>query len=418
VTEVIDQLPTPNLMIASDVENFCNASPQNLPFPALKMSDTFRIKTGYGQIEETRREGERELKTPPAQITVRVQKVSPRLLPKRMLKLSTTKVALITIIAILPRFGLASQTPSAQPQHISNRENGQAMILAKECRMKAAHGKVETSEQVEDTDRIGRKSEKTHPPVDLCDPRWGERIWQVSTVHRTLTHATNPKQIMKTTEKYPMAKSTTAKARTMEKDADKSKYCDMPKAEISPRSPSYLALAQDGRNLAVEILQKKWPKKAEGVKDQKEGIKIEDVKVMVMPSPAKIMCVPAGTMIDPKKAGYFYLTFISSRVQTSYNFVITEVKAGNYTKLIRVYDSLADDYIRERRRNKTPFTMEDEVIELISTFPINAKWLADHLEGSNAVDIETAATLYTMYQMLHDIFESGTRPAAVMTANI
>jgi len=223
---------------------------------------------------------------------------------------------------------------------------------------------------------------------------------------------------MKATEKYPMAKSTTAKAQTMEKDADKSKYCDMPKAEISPRSPSYLALAQDGRNLAVEILQKKWPKKAEGVKDQKEGIKIEDVKVMVMPSPAKIMCVPAGTMIDPKKAGYFYLTFISSRVQTSYNFVITEVKADNYTKLKRVYDSLADDYIKERRRNKTPFTMEDEVIELISTFPINAKWLADHLEGSNAVDIETAATLYTMYQMLHDIFESGTRPAAVMTANI
>ena len=91
----------------------------------------------------------------------------------------------------------------------------------------------------------------------------------------------------------------------------------MPRAVISPRSPSYLALAKDGRNLAVEILQKKWPKEAEGVKDQREGIKIEDVKVMVMPSPAKIMCVSAGTMIDPKKAGYFYLTFISSRVKTS-----------------------------------------------------------------------------------------------------
>ena len=42
-------------------------------------------------------------------------------------------------------------------------------------------------------------------------------------------------------------------------------------------------------------------------------------------------------MIDPKKAGYFYLTFISSQVQTSYNFVITEVRAGNYRKLARVY---------------------------------------------------------------------------------
>jgi len=142
---------------------------------------------------------------------------------------------------------------------------------------------------------------------------------------------------MKTTEKSPMAKSTTAKAQTMEKEADKSRYRDMPKAKISPWSPSYLALAQDGRNLAVKILQKKWPKEAEGVKDQKESIKIEDVKEMGMPSPAKIMCVPAGTMIDPKKAGYFYLTFISSQVQTSYNFVITEVRAGNYRKLARVY---------------------------------------------------------------------------------
>jgi len=319
-----------------------------------------------------------------------------------MLKLSMTKIVLLTIIAILPRFGLASQTSSAQPQHISNRENGQAMIPAKEGSMEATHGNVETSEQVEDTNRIGRKSEKTHPPIDLCDPRWWERIWPASNMHRTLTHATYPKQIIKTTEKSPMAKSTTAKGQTMEKDADTSR--DMPKAEISPRSPSYLSLAQDGRNLAVEILQKKWPKEAEGIKDQKEGIKIEDVKVMVMPSPAKIMCVPAGTKIDPKKAGYLYLAVISSRVQTSYNFVITEVKAGNYTKLARTYDSLADDYMKERHGDKTPFTMEDEVIELMSTIPINAKWLADHPEGSNAIDIETAATLSTMYQVLHDIF--------------
>ena len=139
---------------------------------------------------------------------------------------------------------------------------------------------------------------------------------------------------------------------------------------------------------------------------------------MVMPSLAKIMCVPAGTMIDPKKAGYLYLTFLSSRVQASYIFVITEVKAGNYTKLARIYDSLADDYMKERRGDKTPFTMEDEVIELMSTFPINTKWLADHAEGSNAFDIETAATLYTIYQMLHDIFESGTRPADAMSANM
>jgi len=58
------------------------------------------------------------------------------------------------------------------------------------------------------------------------------------------------------------------------------------------------------------------------------------------------------------------------------------------------------------------------VIELMNTFPINSKWLADHTDGSNAFDIETAPTLYTMYQMLHDIFESETRPAAVMSANI
>jgi hypothetical protein len=130
-------------MIASDVERFCNAPPQTLPFLALKISDTFRIKTGYGQNEETRREGERELKTPAAQITVRVQKVSPRLPPMRMLTLSATKVVLLIIIAILLRYGLASQTPSAQPQCISNRENRQATIPAKEGSVQAAHGKVE-----------------------------------------------------------------------------------------------------------------------------------------------------------------------------------------------------------------------------------------------------------------------------------
>jgi len=164
---------------------------------------------------------------------------------------------------------------------------------------------------------------------------------------------------MKTTKKSPTVKNTTAKGQMMEKDADTSKYSDMPRAEILPRSPSYLVLAQDGHNLAVEIMQKKWPKEAEEVKDWKEGIKIPDVKVMVMPSPAKIMCVPAGTVIDPKKAGYLYLACISSRVQISYNFVITEVKAGNYTKLARIYDSLADDYLKERRRDKTLFSMED-----------------------------------------------------------
>jgi len=58
------------------------------------------------------------------------------------------------------------------------------------------------------------------------------------------------------------------------------------------------------------------------------------------------------------------------------------------------------------------------MIELVSTFPINTKWLADHPEGSNAFDIETAATLYTIYQMLHDIFESWTRPAAAMSSII
>jgi len=143
------------------------------------------------------------------------------------------------------------------------------MISAKEGSVQAAHGKVETSEPVEDTDRIGRKSAKTHPPEDpcACNPGWWKRMWPASNVHQTLTHATCPKQIMKTTKKSPMTKSTTEKGQMMEKDADTSKYCEMPRAVISTRSPGYLALAKDGRNLAVEILQKKWPMEAEGVKD-------------------------------------------------------------------------------------------------------------------------------------------------------
>jgi len=72
---------------------------------------------------------------------------------------------------------------------------------------------------------------------------------------------------MKTTKRSPITKSTTVKGQMMEKHADTSKYSDMPRAVISPRSPSYLALAKDVRNLAVEILQKKWPEEAEGVKD-------------------------------------------------------------------------------------------------------------------------------------------------------
>jgi len=51
------------------------------------------------------------------------------------------------------------------------------------------------------------------------------------------------------------------------------------------------------------------------------------------------------------------------------------------------------------------------VIELMSTFPINAKWVADHPEGSNAIDIETAATLYTMMMMIAFItFKSSLVP--------
>jgi len=99
---------------------------------------------------------------------VRVQKVSPQLPPIRMLKLRMTKEVLLSIIAILLRYGLVSQTPSAQPQGISNSENRQVIIPAKEGSVQAAHGKVETSEQVEDTDRVGRKSAKTHTPEDPC----------------------------------------------------------------------------------------------------------------------------------------------------------------------------------------------------------------------------------------------------------
>ena len=93
------------------------------------------------------------------------------------------------------------------------------MIPAKEGSVQTAHGKVETSEQVEDTDRIGRKSAKIHPPGDSCarNPGWGERMWPASNVHQTLTHATYPKQIMKTNEKSPMAKSTTAKGQKRKK---------------------------------------------------------------------------------------------------------------------------------------------------------------------------------------------------------
>ena len=62
----------------------------------------------------------------------------------------------------------------------------------------------------------------------------------------------------------------------------------------------------------------------------------------------------------------------------SLNFVITEAKASNYKKLARIYDWLAEDYMKARREDKTPCTMEDKVIALMSTFPINSKWLADH----------------------------------------
>ena len=98
---------------------------------------------------------------------------------------------------------------------------------AKEGSMEATQGKVETSEQVEDTDRIGRKSEKTHLQVDPCarNPRWWERIYPASNVHRTLTHATYPKQIMKTTGKSPIAKSTTAKGAD---DGERCKHIKVP----------------------------------------------------------------------------------------------------------------------------------------------------------------------------------------------
>jgi hypothetical protein len=251
-------------MIVSDFEGFCSAPSQTLPFPALKISDTFRIKTGYGQNEETRREGERELKTPPAQMTVRVQKVSPRLPPMRMLKLSTTKVVLLIIMAILLRFGLASQTINAQPQHISNRGNGE-VILATEGSMQAAHRRASTRH------RQDRKKERKNALTSrsLCT--------QPKVVGKNLASvqcAPNPNacHIPHTDHedcwKSPIVKSTSVKGQMTEKDANTSKYCDMPRAEISPRSASYLVLAQDGRDLAVELLQEKWPKEAEGVLDQ------------------------------------------------------------------------------------------------------------------------------------------------------
>jgi len=66
-------------MSASDVERFHNAPPETPPFPYFKISDTFRIKTGYGQNEETQGEHEEESKTFPTQTSARVQKISPRL---------------------------------------------------------------------------------------------------------------------------------------------------------------------------------------------------------------------------------------------------------------------------------------------------------------------------------------------------
>ena len=166
---------------------------------------------------------------------------------------------------------------------------------------RVALGKMETSGQVEDIDRGMRK--KTHIEY-VC-------------IYRTLTHATHPKQIMKAAEKRPTAKSTTLKEKTTEQDANKSKYHLMPTAGISPKSPSYMMLAQDFRDLGEEILHKKWPKEVVGVQDHKEGIKIKDIKVIVLLSPTQIMCVPAGTMIDPKIVGYMYLAFLSVGVQTA-----------------------------------------------------------------------------------------------------
>jgi len=86
--------------------------------------------------------------------------------------------------------------------------------------------------------------------------------------------------------------------------------------------------------------------------------------------------------------------------------------------LAQIHNLLADDYKMERHGDKMPFVMEDEVTALMNIFPINSKWLNDHPEGSNAFDIETAATLYTIYQVIYDIFESGKKPVAAMSANI
>jgi len=125
-------------------------------------------------------------------------------------------------------------------------------------------------------------------------------------------------------------------------------------------------------------------------------------------------------MIDPKKVGYMYLAQLGPRVQTAYNFFIMEanLKTNNRNKLVRINDLLADNYMIERCGDKKPFTMEDKMTELMNTFSINSKWLADHPEGSNAFDIESAATLYTIYQVLDDIFELGMKPAAAMSTDI
>jgi len=109
---------------------------------------------------------------------------------------------------------------------------------------------------------------------------------------------------MKAFEKSTITKSTIVKEQETEKDADTSKYRGMAIAGFSPRGPSYLMLARDGHDLAKDILQKKWPEKVEGLQDQKEGINIKNIQVMVLTSPTKLMIVPAGAIIDPKKARY------------------------------------------------------------------------------------------------------------------
>jgi len=74
-----------------------------------------------------------------------------------------------------------------------------------------------------------------------------------------------------------------------------------------------------------------------------------------------LMIVPPGAMIDPKKAGFMSLAHVSTQVQSAYNFVIKKSKDGNYKILARIYNSLVDDYMIERRGDKMLFTTEDEV---------------------------------------------------------